>query len=155
MLFTVLPQYFLQKTANQMARRKRTSAERSSQTKFAYSKKSAVRRNITKGWQATKRQRGRLQPSRATCRDILPQRLLIRKKSSGLRCDAEKQDKKDIRAARRTREKLIVQRRRHACARKGIAAANGTFHGKGAAVDKVKPYFCTKIRRTKRLAATW
>ncbi len=29
------------------------------------------------------------------------------------------------------------------------------FWDKGAAAGKAKPYFCIKIRRAKRLAATW
>ena len=50
-----------------------------------------------------------------------------------------KQSKKYISAERRLyREKLVVQRRRHACACKGIAAANVTFHERGAATERTR-----------------
>ena len=50
-----------------------------------------------------------------------------------------KQSKKYISVVWRLyREKLVVQRRRHTCACKGIAAANVTFHEGGAATERTR-----------------
>ena len=39
-----------------------------------------------------------------------------------------------------TREKLVVKRRRDACACKGIAAANEAFHERGGTVERVTDF---------------
>ena len=57
---------------------------------------------------------------------------------------------------RRSRKRLVVSQRRYEGACNRIADANVTFCERGAAADNVKPYFWyKKMRRTKRLAATW
>ena len=51
----------------------------------------------------------------------------------------EDEQGKQLRHKAPDREKLVVQRRRYACACKRIAETNVTFHGKGGARKAIAP----------------
>ena len=53
------------------------------------------------------------------------------------------------------RKKLVATAKRREGVYNRTVEPSVTFFEKGAAADKVKPYFKNKIRRTERLAVTW